>query len=98
MQTKQERFVTRALTRMFEVIGRTYTPEAVGHPEWFHESSWTREQEAEFQEWLARLFARTFHTPMKKARFRAGMFLLYYGWKTDDPEPRSASRDHTRFT
>jgi hypothetical protein len=87
METKQQKFVTKALTKMFEIVGRTYTPEAVGHPDWFYENSWTGEQEAEFREWLARLYSRTFYVPVKKARLRAGMFLLYYGWKIEDLEP-----------
>jgi hypothetical protein len=66
------------------MVGRTYTGDAVDHPNWFYESAWRTEEQREFQEWLARLGARTFGTPMKKARFRAGMFVLNYGWQTVD--------------
>lgn len=53
---KREQFVKDALVEMFRCAGRDVTYEdikqlAKNDPNWYHNNTWTKEQEAEFKEW-----------------------------------------------
>ncbi len=52
-------------------------------------SSWTREQENRYQEWLTWELMKTFHLRKTRAQYQAGMFLLFYGWTLKD-EPQES--------
>ena len=84
--TKQEKFVERLWRRFFGAVGRTYSPEAMAKPEWYLTSSWTARQEDSFRDWLTHEMIKIFHQRKKQAQFEASMFLLFYGWRIENPE------------
>ena len=48
--SKDEKFLEKAMTKMFAMVGREFTPEAVRRPEWFYANSWTAEQEKAYRQ------------------------------------------------
>ncbi len=78
-----EKFTEMALTEMFKRVGRTYTRRIVSTPDWFLETTWTADQEADFQTWLAGKFRSRGYRKSKAINY-AGMFILFYGWTVQD--------------
>ena len=67
------------------MVGRKYTPKATAKPNWSHESSWNRKQEAEFRAWLAKVVERDLMEAPAAADRRAGWFIFDYGWMVEEP-------------
>ena len=88
--SKSDKFLEKALFKLFFMVGRKYTPEAVGHPEWFYESTWTAAQQEEYREWFQKASMRSLGWRAKRARVEAGFFILWYGWKVELPHKGGA--------
>lgn len=86
---RKPQFISRIMAEMFARVGRTFSPEACTKSDWYLENTWTWEQQADFQEWLAGQFWRRGYTN-QKANYQAGMFILFFGWKVDPQAPLTA--------
>lgn len=86
--SKKEQFLQKILARMFETVGRRYTPEETGKPEWYRTSTWTDEQESVFKDYLVRELMRTFRLRKPAAVKEAGWFLFFCGWTLAVPTKR----------
>ncbi len=96
--TKEERFLHKVMAKMFSTVGKVYTPEETGKPDWYLTSSWTADQEQVFKEYLVREIMRDFGMSRRHAVKEAGWFLLLYGWQAENASkhPTSASGDSER--
>ena len=81
---KEARFLNTALTEMFRRVGRKYSAQATSEPDWYCESTWTSQQQAEFVKWLANLIRRELKRRAYRADREAGWFVLNYGWKVKE--------------
>jgi hypothetical protein len=77
---------------MFAAVGRDFTPETVGTPNWFADSSWTMGQFDEFRRWMVREGMRRMRWRKRQATKEAGMFLLLYGWTIEPARPKPESK------
>jgi hypothetical protein len=84
--TERGDFVTKVLRRLFRAVGKTYSARATATPEWYLSNSWSVEQRDAFQDWLTTTLVRTRRLRTGDARFQASMFLLWYGWKVQEPD------------
>ncbi len=84
--TKGGRFTQQVLEKMFEVVGRVWSPEITGTPDWFMKTSWTAEQHDAFRDWIVKEGMRM-RWRKSKALKEAQWFLFDCGWTIDRKEP-----------
>jgi hypothetical protein len=84
--TKHEKFLEKVMGRMFEAVGRVYSPEQTQKLDWFCSSTWTVGEEAKFRQFFIREVMRDFGFGKRKAKIEAGWFLLWYGWKIEQSD------------
>jgi hypothetical protein len=84
----EKQFLRKILTRMFKTVGRKYSAKATAKPNWYDESSWSREQEAQYKAWLAKVIERELHYRPVAANRQAAWFILEYGWKVEETSPK----------
>lgn len=79
------------LKKMCEMVGVPYEKMDFKKERWFHEHSWTSEQQAEFKTWLtkymfdnqdARVALSYCRKDMTSCQKFADMFVFNYGWRT----------------
>ena len=92
VMTKQRKFFRKALTKLFQAVGRRFTLAAVGKPEWFYESSWTSAQEHQYRKWFEKQGMDDSGWGRRRARNESGWFVLEYGWKVEDDGAKLASK------
>ena len=80
------RFALKAFKRMFRAVGRRFSPTVPTTPDWFLARSWTPKQEVAYREWFVREARRDLRWSKRQATKEAGWFLLFYGWKTEEPD------------
>jgi len=81
---KEEKFLNAALTEMFRLVGRKYSPKATSKPDWYCQSTWTSQEQNEFAKWLAELIRRELRRRAYRADREAAWFVMNYGWKVKD--------------
>lgn len=82
------------LTKMFEIVGETFTKEYVQEDGWYLKHTWTISQEKAFLDWMVRYVINdkeaTFELSGKHGlRVRdislmVSQFVMFYGWKVQD--------------
>jgi hypothetical protein len=77
---KAEKFLLDIWVRMFASVGRVYSPDVTGKPDWFLSSSWTPKQYKTFRNWLVKEGIRRMRWPKRQANKEASLFLLFCGW------------------
>jgi len=87
----ENKYYLEVMHKMFSMVGRTYSPEAVDQPGWYSKSEWTEDVQEEFRTWLYNYFmksrgAREFFLeyPNKDKRRCMGAskeFVCFHGWK-----------------
>ena len=86
MKKVTEQHLEDILTKMFEVVGETYSPAAVEGPEWYLKYSWTNEQQQEFCKWLTEYIYKEWKFSKATSAKEAKAFIFNYGWRLDDTE------------
>ena len=84
--TKIGRFTQHVLEKMFEAVGRVWSPEITGTPGWFMKTSWTTEQAESFRDWMVKEGMRRMRWRKSRALKEAQWFLFDCGWTTDRKE------------
>ncbi len=82
--TKRDKFLRKGLTKLFKAVGRRFTLEDVGEPDWFYQSSWTSAQEQRYREWFKKQAMRDLGWSARTAGKEAAWFVFFYGWKIQD--------------
>ena len=90
LSTKEEKFLTAALTEMFRCVGRKYSSKATSKPEWYCASTWTSEVQDHYRRWLTQIIRREFRYRVSIAKMEAGWFMLNYGWKVNEQRIQQA--------
>ena len=80
-QTKKKKFLRKILSRMFRMVGRTYSPKSTGQPDWFLISTWTIEQATAFQNLFVKTAMKDLRWPKRQALKEAIWFGFFCGWK-----------------
>lgn len=83
---RDQQLLEEVLRRLFEAVGRTYNAEIVTSPEWFYGSSWTKNQEHDFHDWLTRTLMKKRRMRKQRASYEASMFLLFSGCRNRTDE------------
>ena len=86
------RFALKAFKRMFRAVGRRFSPTVPTTPDWFLARSWTPKQEVAYREWFVREARRDLRWSKRQATKEAGWFLLFYGWRIENPETSSLAK------
>jgi hypothetical protein len=86
MKKVTEQHLEDILTKMFEVVGETYSPSAVKGPEWYLKHSWTKEQQHLFCKWLTEYINKEWKFSKATSAKEAKAFIFNYGWRLDDTE------------
>lgn len=74
------------LRQMFKVVDAPF-PEDMSYfqkPEWFHDHSWTQDQQDQFAIYLRDMMMVNFHYTKKMATHAAQEFVFNYGWRIND--------------
>jgi hypothetical protein len=80
MKQMTQKHVDEILTKQFEMVGQTYSPEKVKDERWYLQYYWTKEQETRFRKWLIDYITRERLAGIKRAEKEADYFLFYCGW------------------
>ena len=94
METEINKELGIVLSKMFEVVGETYTPDKVKNPNWFLAHTWTALNQKLFKEWLSKHIresasARNALTVLRVKPTKtladkfADEFVFNYGWKLE---------------
>jgi hypothetical protein len=85
--TKGGRFAQHVVEKMFKAVGRVWSPEITGTPDWFLKTSWTTEQQEAFCDWMVKEGMRRMRWRKRRAVKETQWFLFDCGWTTDPKEP-----------
>ncbi len=67
MHISYEKTINDCLTEMFRRVGEEYpNPELTDQDDWYHQQSWTREEEDDFRDWMMKLVKKRYQWPKKK--------------------------------
>jgi hypothetical protein len=82
--SKTEKLRDKYLAEMHRIVGAKFDIEECKKEDWFRKHKWTREQELDFKAWLVGELIKDLKITRKRAIREAEMFLLNWGWRTDD--------------
>lgn len=80
-KTKEERFVEKALKKMFEVVGERFSWEFCLRDEWYLTCEWTKNKEEQFRKWFMAEIKKDLDVSKRKAENEYAYFNLTWGWK-----------------
>jgi len=81
---KTDKFIEKALKKMFKVVGAPYSQEFCEEDAWYLKYSWTSDERDKFKEWFIKEFIKTFKLGKLYAEKEWGMFYLNWGWKEEN--------------
>ena len=88
MSNKYDKFVKKALDKMFTYVGfdsfnEEFTKQ---HEDWYSQKTWTMEQSADFKKWFITETKKDLKFNKSMAEKEFSWFDLKWGWKvSDDP-------------
>ena len=87
MNRNYEETCEECLKEMFKRVGEKYpNEELTSQEDWYHQRSWTPEEEEDFRDWMAKYVKKKHRWDKKTIEIEIAMFLLMWGWK-NDPKP-----------
>jgi thymidine kinase len=87
MQDKYNTATDKCLKEMFKRVGEKYPNHELTKDEgWFTKRTWSIKEQDTFIVWMSKFLKKQFGWNAKKIENEVGMFVLYYGWKTNDPK------------
>ena len=78
---KVDIFLTKALTKMFELIGEVYSDDRVKEERWFSKKEWSEEKSNEFKVWFCEQAKKDLRWDKNTIEKEYGWFNLMWGWK-----------------
>ena len=80
-----EKTTDECLKKMFAMVGEEYpNQELTSKENWFHQRTWTSEQENEFRIWMRKLLKRRYkHWTKRVIDGEISGFLFMWGWKVN---------------
>lgn len=82
--TKEQKFLNKALDRMFKAVGfKKYDKSFTDNYAWYTLRTWTEEDERAYKQWFVDAYLKVFKGSKKNAATEASWFLLCWGWKVD---------------
>jgi len=80
MKQLSQKHIDEILTKQFQMVGQTYSPEIVKDERWYMKYYWTKEQEDEFKRWLSNYLISSKMVSKARVEKEVGYFILYCGW------------------
>lgn len=80
---KVDLFIEKALKKMFEIVGETYSKEFCAKEDWYRKHTWTKEQQETYKKWFICEAKKTFKWDNRTLNWEWAMFHLNYGWKDE---------------
>lgn len=83
MNSKTDKFVFKALDKMFSYVGfEKYDPEFTKQENWYTLKTWSNDQEEDFKKWFIKEYKKGFRATNQEAEKNWSWFNLMWGWKT----------------
>ena len=79
--TQVDKFLTNALSKMFQCVGLKYTEEFTKQTDWYMLHSWDAATVAKYKTWFVAQAMKHFKWTKTKAEKEWGYFFLMWGWK-----------------
>lgn len=79
-----DKFMNKALTRMFKVVGAKYKRKVCQEPQWYLKYTWTQCQADKYGEWFIKEYRKTFASSLKEAKSEWQWFFMNYGWVVEE--------------
>jgi len=86
VNNKIERFLKKALNKMFQMVGEKFTPEFVKQEAWYSKREWSRSQEQKFRRWFHDAARKDLKWSNALIQKEYSWFNLMWGWKRNDWE------------
>lgn len=77
-------FLTKALTKMFELIGEVYSDDRVKEERWFSKKEWSIEKRNEFKVWFYEQAKKDLKWNKNTIEKEYCWFNLMWGWKVKE--------------
>lgn len=86
VQDRKSKLVDSILKEMFKRVGLKYpNPRFTKDKDWYTKRTWTEKEQESFKEFVKKKVRKAFpYFNENKVDFEAGMFILCYGWKTEE--------------
>jgi len=86
IENKIDKFLKKALNKMFSMVGEKYTTEFTKQKEWYSKREWSRSQEQKFRRWFHDTAKKDLKWNNKLIEKEYGWYNLMWGWKRNDWE------------
>jgi hypothetical protein len=84
MKQLSQKNIDEILTKQFQMVGQTYSPEVVKENGWYLKYYWTKETENEFKKWLTFYLINGKLVSKKQAEKEVDYFLFYCGFPLEE--------------
>lgn len=83
-----EKFMMMCFREMFKRVGEKFpNEELTKHKDWYSRRTWTEKEQDSFKKWLKKKIAsRWRYLKGRKLEFEVEMFILMWGWRTEEKE------------
>lgn len=78
---KIDKFIEKALTKMFQAVGAKYSMEYCKQENWFTSYTWNSKQIENYKKWFVSTIRTDLKITKKSAELEWGYFFLQFGWK-----------------
>ena len=72
------------LTEQFARVGRSFDRSLEYSSEWYTETTWTKEEQEDFEKWLVNHLRTKFKQSKRQSTSGAAWFILMYGWRLSE--------------